>query len=189
MKKNIIGFIVFILLIISPILPAKINDIEDINLFEPLTLVETSSGLTPILENEQIFSAIKEEKQETWYAYRVSPDPEGPCYFVSYNPGDLEFLAPTESSSFISGGCWADGLWYCVEYTKGRLWVINEDNGDMIKIGGGVSDLNGLAFDPGTGIMYGTSSYNLYEIDMETRRTKHDRQLGNKLSHDCNSHF
>ena len=107
---------------------------------------------------------------DTFYAYNAY-DPsgvlsEGPVSFQSDNPGTITLLKTTTSPNFISGGTWADGIWYGCQYDNGWLWTIDEVTGDMTKIGGGGTGLNGLAYDPITGKMYGAGSYDLYTINM-----------------------
>ena len=107
---------------------------------------------------------------DTFYAYNAY-DPsgvlsEGPVYFDSENPGIITLLKQTTSSNFIAGATWAVDTWYGCQYNIGWLWTIDKVTGDMTLIGGSGGNLNGLAYDPATGNMYGASSDNLYAIDM-----------------------
>jgi hypothetical protein len=107
---------------------------------------------------------------DTFYGYICYDSggvlPNGPVSFQSDNPGIITLLKATVSSSFISGGTWAEGTWYACQYDNGWLWTIDEVTGNMTLIGGGGASLNGLAYDPITGKMYGAGSYDLYVINM-----------------------
>jgi hypothetical protein len=107
---------------------------------------------------------------DTFYAYHIyAPSlPEGPVSFRSDNPGHITFLKETVSSSFIAGGTWVEGTWYGCQYDNGLLWTIDEVTGTMTSIGGGGVGLNGLAYNPTTGMMYGASRTDLYIINMST---------------------
>ena len=109
---------------------------------------------------------------DTFYAYNAY-DPsgvlsEGPVSFLSDNPGTITLLKKTTSPNFIAGATWAVDTWYGCQFNNGWLWTIDEVTGTMTLIGGGGVGLNGLAYDPTTGIMYGASGDFLYTINMNT---------------------
>ena len=105
---------------------------------------------------------------DRFYAYRAYPNPEGPVYFDSEDPGNITFIKETTSSDFIAGGTWAGDTWYGCQFNNGWLWTIDEVTGNMTLIGGGGTGLNGLAYDLITDKMYEASSYNLYTVNMST---------------------
>ena len=112
-------------------------------------------------------------KGDTFYAYcAYDPSaviPEGPICFESDNPGEINSIAPTVSADFIAGGCWANGVWYGSEYgTSSQIWTIDENTGTMTAIGFAGIDIHGMAYDPSTGILYGSSPTALYTINMAT---------------------
>jgi hypothetical protein len=100
------------------------------------------------------------------YAYNAY-DPsgalvEGPVSFDLGTPGFINQLAPTTSTDFIAGACWAPGgIWYGSQY-GGGIYEINPTNGDMTFIGG-TGDFSGIAHDGVT--MYGATITELYEVD------------------------
>jgi len=103
---------------------------------------------------------------DRFYGYKAYPDPAGPVYFDSENPGNITLLKETISSRFIAGGTWAEGTWYGCQYDTGWLWTIDELTGIMTLIGGGGNSLNGLAYDITTDKMYGASNTELYSVNM-----------------------
>ncbi len=119
------------------------------------------------------------EGRDIFYGYMAydpgSTIPEGPIEFPSDDPGAVTSIAPTSSNYFIAGACWADGTWYGVEYGgygDNNLWTIDPSTGDMTVVGSyGVSNLNGLAYDPSTQTMYGASGESLYTVDPSSGAT------------------
>jgi len=110
--------------------------------------------------------------EDRFYAYNAY-DPSGvlklgPVYFDSENPGSITLLKETMSPDFIAGGTWVVDTWYGCEYDNGQIYIIDESTGTMTLIGGGGISLNGLAYDPTNGVMYGASSYDLYTINMSS---------------------
>ncbi len=89
---------------------------------------------------------------------------EGPITFDTDTPGTLTLLAPTSSTDFIAGGCWAFDTWYGVQY-GGGLYSIDTESGDMTYVGAS-QDMSGLAFDGTT--LYGASITDLFEVDPAT---------------------
>lgn len=116
--------------------------------------------------------------RKTMYGYMAYDPagtiPEGPISWPDNDPGTITSIAPTGSTDFIAGACWAEGTWYGVEfgyYGNDNLWTIDPDTGDMTLVGslGIYPDyLNGLAYDPTTQTMYGCSGTALYTVDMNT---------------------
>ena len=83
-----------------------------------------------------------------------------------------EDLGDSIAGDFLTGGTYGcDFIWYGVEYAAGILWGMDLE-GDMWSIGGGGTNLNGLAFDPLNNRMYGVGSVGLddtmYEINPDT---------------------
>ena len=73
---------------------------------------------------------------------------------------------------FPVGGTWTnDGRWLAVDYFHGYLYEMYPETGEMIDIGGGGVNLNGLAYNPVDNKLYAAASYSLYEFDIETGRT------------------
>jgi hypothetical protein len=177
MKTKIICILVMTLLIttaVSAMGMTNTNDNEDLILYQP------SCDRAPNIRSE----VEKTTKQSIvggtpFYGY-IAYDPQslltiGPCYFMPTTPGTLNSLAPTTSTDFLSGGTWANGVWYGCEYSFGSgqplIWTINEITGVMTQIGsydpGGTGlNLNGLAYDPTNNKLYGCSSSDLYTVSM-----------------------
>lgn len=116
--------------------------------------------------------------------------PEGPIKFFLEHPGTLTSLAPTSSTEFISGGCWANGTWYGAEYSysnNSNLWTINPNTGAMTLIGPMGCNVSGLTFDHTTGIMWAVAAFtdnlgawrtNIYTVDMATGAATLVRECG-----------
>ena len=105
---------------------------------------------------------------DTFYAYNCydSSMDEGPISFPSDDPGSVTLLSATESDEFISGGCWADGVWYACEYNRSHLWTIDESTGDMTLVSSSsIFSGTGLAYDPVSDTLYGCTASDLYSID------------------------
>ncbi len=140
-----------------------------------------STGLAPRGSYEPLTGATGNplNTRETFYAYNAY-DPsgalaEGPAYFDSETPGVITQLAPTTSSDFIAGGCWAADVWWGVQY-GGGLYTIDNETGDMTFVGNS-PDCSGLAFDGTT--VYGASITDLYEIDPATGQGTMIGSMGN----------
>ena len=181
-QKNMWTAIVAVAVALAFVLPGTAVFAYDKELMNnsEITVERDSAGLYPFsYRNEKsgdtsIFSTSDTSNLgvlgDTFYGY-ICYDaggvlPNGPVSFQSDNPGTITLLKETVSSSFISGGTWADGIWYGCQYDNGWLWTIDEVTGNMTLIGGGGGSLNGLAYDPITGKMYGAGSYDLYVINM-----------------------
>lgn len=100
---------------------------------------------------------------------------EGPVEFLSTDPGNISQLALTTSNSIITSATWTneDG-WYAAEWGATgdtNIWKIDNKTGLMTLIGDydplsqGIS-LNGIAYDPITGLMYGCTNKELFIINM-----------------------
>ncbi|MFE3846058.1 hypothetical protein ACFL1L_04275 [Thermoplasmatota archaeon] len=171
MKTKIITFLVMMLLIAT-----TITAITTIGLGpeEPSTGLATDIDRSPIVPEPRILLSNGGKDFYAYVAYDSSmePLPLGPCTFPSTNPGVITSLAPTSSTYFLSGGTWADGVWYGCEFYD-NIWTIDETTGAMSVVGSydpGATGLsfNGLAYDPTTNTMYGCSSEDLYTVDMVT---------------------
>lgn len=135
-----------------------------------------SDGLCPLLYYDTEYTDVTLGTSDLgflgdkFYGYNTY-DPSGvlkfgPVYFDSEYPGSITLLKETTSSDFIAGGTWAVDTWYGCEYGTGKIYTIDEVTGTMIRIGGGGSSLNGLAYDLTTDVMYGCSATHLYIINM-----------------------
>jgi len=144
-----------------------------------------NSGITPEIDSTDLCPLLYYETEDTdialdtsnlgvlgdrFYGYAAADPsgvlPDGPVYFDSEHPGTITLLKETTSPNFIAGATWAEDTWYGCQYGNGWLWTIDEVTGDMTLIGVGGIGLNGLAYDPTTGKMYGASDKNLYIINM-----------------------
>jgi hypothetical protein len=106
----------------------------------------------------------------TMYAYNAyaSGMTNGPCYFDTETPGDITKLSEEVVTNFMAGGTWTcDEQWLCVQYGTGVLYSITTDTGEITTIGGGGVNLNGLAYDPTTNLMYGAGDTALYLVNSE----------------------
>ena len=179
-RKNmsqVVGAVAVALAFVLPGAAVFAYDEESMNNSE-MTVEINSAELYPLSHDTEGYDIISSTPNtsnlgvlgETFYAY-IEYDaggvlPEGPVSFQSDNPGTITLLKQTASSSFISGGTWAEDTWYGCQFDNGWLWTIDEITGDMTLIVGGGDSLNGLAYDPTTGTMYGAGSYDLYVINM-----------------------
>nr|NQU92678.1 hypothetical protein [Bacteroidota bacterium] len=123
-----------------------------------------------IPENDCLDKAVDVLEPNYFYAYNAwDPSgvlPEGPISFFSATPYTTSLIAPTTSSDFIAGACWANRTWYGCQW-GGGLYSIDEFSGAMTYIGF-TPAFNGLAYDDVNGIMYGASYTELYEVDPAT---------------------
>jgi hypothetical protein len=119
------------------------------------------------------------------YGYRADPDPEYIINFNIYDPGTIEIIAPTQSDNFIAGGtCIQSYEWIGCEYGTGKLWIIDYETGEMVQIGGGGENLNGLALNPMDNRLYGSGDDNyLYEIDPDTGEQEIIGAFGNGVEY------
>jgi hypothetical protein len=119
------------------------------------------------------------------YGYQIDPGPEITIKFVIEDPGTLEDFGETISGDFLSGGTYGcDEIWYGVENGTGLLYGIDTYNGDMWSIGGGGTNMNGLAYNPVKNRMYGSSDENyLYEIDPDTGEQEQIGPFGNGVQY------
>ncbi|UCF49038.1 MAG: hypothetical protein JSU91_04630, partial [Thermoplasmatales archaeon] len=182
--KIVIVMFIFITLISSSSISIKTNT-ADVNKIQKnnLTQIENSisNGLAPRSEAPLTASdgknAVKMGQSpigplgEIMYGYNANPGPEGTVYFDVDDPGTIEECGETISGDFLAGGTYGlDEIWYAVQYGNGLLYGIDLYNDcEMWVIGGGGTGMNGLAYDPVTNRMYGSSDSNyLYEIDPDT---------------------
>ncbi|UCF49328.1 MAG: hypothetical protein JSU91_06150, partial [Thermoplasmatales archaeon] len=102
------------------------------------------------------------------YGYNAYPGPEGIVYFEVCGC-DVEQICEIMHGFFSGGTYGCDGVWYACDYGSGLLFGIDPYTCDMWCIGGGGTNMNGLAYDPITHKMYGSSDDNyLYEIYPDT---------------------
>ncbi len=100
-------------------------------------------------------------RDKTAFAWKLSPN--GACYFDLDDPGNIIQLSETLIPGFASGGTWTnDGRWLCCWYHGGDLCEIYPETGELTFIGGGGTDLNGLAYNPVNNKLYGASSNGSY---------------------------
>jgi hypothetical protein len=120
------------------------------------------SPLEPVHSSEEKFS-----QKTTSYMFSVFGS-AGPGFYAFYPNGTYRF-GEWEGDDFFSGGTWTnDGRYLCCLFENGTLYDIDPETLDACPIGNEGVSLNGLAYNPVNGKLYGASSYDLYEIDMET---------------------
>ena len=106
-------------------------------------------------------------------AYLISSDAyhDNVLYeFILNNPGNLTKKCSGSGPNLVSSGAWThDQRLLVVEYTNGALYEIDTETCEIITIGGGGTDLNGLTYDLTDHTLYGCSSSDLYKIDPEGR--------------------
>ncbi|UCF50699.1 MAG: hypothetical protein JSU91_04250, partial [Thermoplasmatales archaeon] len=158
--------------IATPTLTKKLNENA------PQDIV--SNGLAPRseipLEASDAKNAVKMGgspigRGEIMYGYNAYPGPEATIYFDTEDPGTIDECGETISGDFLAGGTFGcDDVWYACQYGSGLLYGIDIYNDcEMWVIGGGGTGMNGLAYDPVTNRMFGSSDSNyLYEIDPDT---------------------
>ena len=179
--RKILALIVFLILFsvsVYPSINAIILKNKNVELKSFIEDKEISNGLVP--RNNAIpeafdvasapISAPKPIDCTYMYGYNAYPGPEEIFYFPIDDPAEYNHLGETLSGDFLAGGTYGcDGVWYGVQYGDGLLYGIDPYSGDMWSIGGGGIGINGLAYDPQTKTMYGSSDNDqLYEIDPET---------------------
>lgn len=129
-------------------------------------------------------SAVSSEWSEEWmftttaisavYGYNAY-DPsgelgEGPVTFSLDNPGEMILLNDQTGQQFLSGGAWANGVWYATVYGDNNFVSVNTATGERTLVGYTGRAFNGLSYDVTTNTMY-ASAYednvcNLYTIDL-----------------------
>jgi len=103
-----------------------------------------------------------------FFAFDVNPGSNS-VWFDPYNPGVLHDIGSNTAPDFISGGCFANNIWYAVCYSGG-LYTVDYTTGEMTLLGG-TTPLYGIGYDDSSGTMYGCDSTNLYKVDMTTGAT------------------
>jgi len=133
----------------------------------------TSNGGSGIFTAEFTILNIEEATFYGYNAYDATMD-EGPISFPSTDPSDVTPLASTSSTSFFTGGCFVEDVWYACEYYDGTstypddtIWTIDTTDGSMTEVGeyGLAAGLSGLAYDDSSETLYGCTVTNLYTID------------------------
>ncbi|MCX6271194.1 MAG: GEVED domain-containing protein [Bacteroidetes bacterium] len=116
--------------------------------------------------------------------------PLGPCKFFLEHPENIQSIAPSVATEFISAGCWADGVWYVAEYSysdNSNLWTCNPTTGVMTLIGPMGANIAGLTYDHTTNTLYAMSTYtgalsawycDLYTVNMATGAMTIKNHLG-----------
>lgn len=109
------------------------------------------------------------------YGYNAYPaagtDPEGPTTFNLSTPGILNSLADQSTLNFVSGGSWANGIWYGTVYnTVAPYEFISLDpvTGARTVIGDMGIAMNGLSYNPANSTMYAVTATDLYTINLTT---------------------
>lgn len=135
--------------------------------------VEPLTALAPEIKQKNLFSTEVKANNfnnigsymwlagtTTIYGYTM----EGPCYFNI--GGDVTMLSNQTLPNFASGGTWTcDERWLVCNYGTGTLYEIDTETGDITEIGGGGVNLNALAYDKITNLIYGAGDTNLYLVD------------------------
>ena len=168
-KTLVIG--ILILLIGMSVVSSTGKIIEDVSVYR--NHVESTDNLlkekpvdcSPL---KSVYSSEKKFSQNTtWYMFKVGGY-EGTGFYAFYPNGTYRFRE-WEGDDFFSGGTWTnDGRYLCCMHENGTLYDINPETFDAYAIGDGDVSLNGLAYNPVNEKLYGASSYDLYEIDIET---------------------
>jgi len=106
------------------------------------------------------------------YGSNLHNDPnDNIVWFYSDTPENFNDIADISSNNFLTGGCFIgvfgdDFLWACEhsDVENSNIWEIDKETGAMYKIGDSGVGLNGLAYDPSSGTLYGCGNENLYTI-------------------------
>jgi len=137
-------------------------------------LIEIPVDYSPL---ESVISS--EEKffhNTTWYMFIVGFGGTG--FYAEY-PNGTYLFKEWEGDGFFSGGTWTnDGRYLCCMYENGTLYDINPETFDACSIGNGGISLNGLAYNPVNGKLFGASGKDLYEIDITTGEQTHIGAFG-----------
>jgi len=89
-------------------------------------------------------------------------------WFDTDTPNTYNTIAPTGFVDFPQGACFVEETWWVCD-SNGLIYTVDETTGTMTYVGNaGTGGLNGLAYDPISGILYGGSVTNLYTIDQGT---------------------
>ncbi|UCF49286.1 MAG: hypothetical protein JSU91_05935, partial [Thermoplasmatales archaeon] len=168
-------------LISSTSISLTFNMISKTNKNETVIIDEKiSNGLAPRteapLETSDAKNAVKMGESpigrgEIMYGYNAYPGPEATVYFDTEDPGTIEECGNTISGDFLTCGTFAcDDIWYACQYGSGLLYGIDPyNNCEMWVIGGGGTNMNGLAYSSYMNRMFGSGDDNyLYEIDPDT---------------------
>jgi hypothetical protein len=167
-------FVVIILLFNNSIAMIQTTDFKKTNInFRNEDIIELSSlnRENNALDLEKIPKIVKSPLNEDcpiMYGYCINPYEDFIKFYVC-NCTIIDLSWNPISGDFLSGGTYGcDGIWYAVQYGNGLLYGIDPFTGDMWSIGGGGTDMNGLAYDPITHKMYSSSDNDyLYEINPE----------------------
>ncbi|KYK20274.1 hypothetical protein AYK24_10245 [Thermoplasmatales archaeon SG8-52-4] len=107
--------------------------------------------------------------------------------FTLSNPGNLTNICEksAEDSDFLSSGTWSDDYYiYGCQYNSGILYAIDIETCDMWSIGGGGTAILGIAYDPITENMYGSSDSNyLFSINPETGEQSQIGAFGSSVNY------
>ncbi len=95
-------------------------------------------------------------------------DLEGPTTFNLSSPGVLNAIADQSTLNFVSGGTWANGIWYGNVYTDNTFISIDPSTGVRTVIGSMGVGMEGISYNLSDGIMYGVNGVSLYTINMLT---------------------
>jgi len=109
------------------------------------------------------------------YAYNAfagtGTDPEGPTTFNLNAPGILNSLADQSTLDFVSGGTWANGIWYGTVLSTATPYnfiSLDPATGSRTVIGDMGHSMNGLSYNPADNKMYAVDPTSLYTIDIHT---------------------
>jgi len=152
----VLVFTILILFLGTSIVSSIGNNIEYISANFPLKSENRYRELS-VCDHKVYYGGPTDDPLECWiYEGQLNEMGNGTC--VCWGGGG--------SQSFISGCTWTnDAKLIGCEYGNGILYEIDLETCDITSIGGGGTGLNGIACDPTSGILYGCSSYSLYEID------------------------
>ena len=98
-------------------------------------------------------------------------DPIGPMSFNLQTPGTLNSIADQSALNYLTGGSWANGIWYATVATSNEFISIDPATGARTVIGTTSVALDGISYDIVNSTMYGVTATDLYTIDLATGTT------------------
>lgn len=108
------------------------------------------------------------------YGYNVNDPtgtyPEGPIMFALQDPTWITPLEDQTGQNYLTAGVCIWDEWYTSEANTNNLVTVNPGWGERTIVGNMGVDINGMAFDYESGLMYGVnweSGANLYTIDLD----------------------
>ncbi|MFH1119993.1 MAG: T9SS type A sorting domain-containing protein [Bacteroidota bacterium] len=151
-------------------------DLWNASLGDQSAQVCTQLGSDNNTSNDCISQTIKVlDLNKVVYGYNAfagsGTDPIGPASFTLSDPGVINSIADQSLLQFMSGGTWANGIWYGTVYnTTAPYNFISIDlaTGTRTIIGDMGIDMTGLCYNTANNTMYAVNETNLYTINMTT---------------------